>query len=298
MQKGVFDGPLRKRGVAALSDSLFVLFELILVLVVGATLGLMVRDLGKNPEIEQQYYATELALLIDTVQAAPGSVILGTSAPKLNLTARIEKNKVTVQTDARSATALFHPDRFLKEEYRNLQSQRKATVTKGPGVFRIAQQALREPPRGPVLPIIDTAQSGVRSILIRGKTPELQQMLQYVVEGAPNTENPHISVFASPGDRLRILIPDNTQSRKLATLFARELSIEAPIVPLSFDYLPESPLRDTVGMLIEIPEQQRRSEIGIALQHAVQEYFQPNMVLPIGGYESEVIGRARVFALS
>jgi len=79
-------------------DIIFPTFQFLLVLAVFLMLGIYVQNLASGKTLEKNYYARDIALLVDTVNAAPGDVFYTypNNLEKYELGIKIEENFVVI----------------------------------------------------------------------------------------------------------------------------------------------------------------------------------------------------------
>lgn len=318
-------GMLRsRRGTAALEDSLFYLFDLLILVIAGAVLFKVAHDLTANPLIEQRYVATEVALLLDAVQAAPGNIAVRYSA-NLPLTVAIAHdagNYVAVHAQrpgeeseiSNPTTYPFHVDRFLKTEYRKFNVDTGIMMVKEDGKLVISERPIALS-AGLPMPTVDTYRQA-RKIITIPTDDRSREMLQYLIEGSmvegslsdlqSLIRDADLVILARSAEREMplLFVPDNPESLKLANLMLRELpQRNGAVVQISESYLEPGDLRNllrgNIGVEVVLPADAEQAT-GTALNRAVNAYFEKSFTLPKGetiDWQTEVIGDARVIII-
>lgn len=298
MQREVLGRGLGRRGEAALHTALFYLFDFIILVMVSAFLFNAINTQTKNPAVEQRYLVSEIGLLLEAVQAVPGNAVLLESS-KFKYRTSIQDSIVTVG----NAAFPFHGDKFLVAQYHDADTEGYIRISKTDGVIQVAEQKPGKPNFAPFAPPVDTAGSrSQKRIRTYGDT----QITQYLI-GAEQMEgsfsdmqqqsaDADLVVGVLPGAKL--YIPDNPESRKLASLILRELPPELstlPIIPISTQFLAADELKGLIRYGVELQISGDATQIGRAIDRAIDAYYHPSFTIAQPATRpTEVIGNARV----
>lgn len=297
-----------RRGEAALSDSIFVLLDLTILVVVGFLIFSIAKTQVTNPAVDVYRTAADLALRMEALAGVPGSaaMLYQSAAPfKAKIATGEDVAVEAYPPEGQGRKYLFHKDRFLDLRITEITTNEPTLLQKGGN--RLSIQPLRKAQRiiGPLIPIVDTKGSR-ENILLIAEGDTAQQAASFVLgeeimQEAAQLQTANIVVVFSPGNAVRIWHVPDSKSRKLAALTVSELSQDVPLIPISFSYLaagdPKRFLSGKIGVLIEFPEQEAQA-FGQAIDRGLDAYFRPIPVIepakPIG--EVEVIGNAMVIA--
>ena len=298
--QGVITRLRARRGEAGMEASYFSLIELVILATVIATLYLRVTQEISNPHFELKSVATDVALLLESAPAAPGSLVMIESASG-NYTGHVDTARSTfVAVGAQQGEFLFHPDAFLHTAFDPVSLNGFVRISKAGNELQLAQQKPVGFNAAPFFPPINTAGSRPAARIVVDADQAMRNAAKQVIGAKKEGANPDLLLVLRQADDPVLYIAPNPESRKLASLILSHLPAavsDASIVPVSPAYLKSGDPMLLSKVAVEV-QMSVSPELGAALEHAVEEYFQKSFTLAPAEIptNSEVFGDALVIS--
>lgn len=116
----------------------FVMFEVVFAAIIVLGMLLFVKGITESTDLEKEYLARDIALLLGTVYASPGDLSYTYYIPKNKLDIEISEGKVIVSDSGlRPASYNYAEDSEIKNPKFNMQKPKEITFIKTRNEIRI-----------------------------------------------------------------------------------------------------------------------------------------------------------------
>ncbi len=109
----------------------FVMFELILVAIIVLGMVLLAKGVAEGKELEKQYLARDIALVMTTIYAAPGDISYTYYLEKKEFDIKISQGQVTISEDGLKPLSYpYAEDTMMQNPDFSAKKPSKITITK------------------------------------------------------------------------------------------------------------------------------------------------------------------------